>query len=91
MNVKALNEWRNKNKHLFFQFPDEWVAFNADKGIVDHHADLGQLVENLQTQGLTFKDFVLKYVNPHEIPRRMARILPIRIDGVRNHDKIRIA
>ncbi|MEY4905323.1 MAG: hypothetical protein RLZZ292_3138 [Bacteroidota bacterium] len=86
MDLKLVNTWKNKNRRLFFQFPDEWVAFTPEAGIIEHHTDLDSLIALLKAKGLTFNDFVLKFVNEYEIPSKMKRILPIRIRSVRRKE-----
>lgn len=73
MNAATVNSWKNKNRHLFFQFPEEWVAFTPDLGIIEHNADLDLLIDTLKIKGFTFKDFVMKFVHQSEVPIKPVR------------------
>jgi Aspartyl protease len=88
MDAQVVNSWKNKNKHLFFQFPEEWVAFTPELGIIEHNTDLDSLVDTLKSKGFTFKDFVMKFVHQSEVPMRPVRFLPLRIYGVRKKEWI---
>ena len=74
MDAQIVNSWKNKNKHLFFQFPEQWVAFTPELGIIEHNTDLYSLVDTLKSKGFTFKDFVIKFVHQSEIPVRPVRL-----------------
>jgi Aspartyl protease len=82
---QVVNNWRHKNKQLFYEYPDEWVAFTPEKGIIDHDTDLHQLVNRLKAISLTLTDFVLKFVHPSELPYKI-RIVPLRIFGIRKKE-----
>ncbi len=77
MNVQVVNKWRHENKHLFFQFPEKWVAYTPELGIIAHHDDVISLAEIIKEKGLVLKDCVLKFVHESELPYKMKRILPI--------------
>lgn len=86
MDAKVVNSWKNKNKHLFFEHPDEWVAFAPDLGVIEHNKDLDSLIDKLKAKGLTFKDYVLKFVHQSEVPVKPIRFAPVRIYGVRKKE-----
>lgn len=85
MDAKAINKWRQENKRLFYQFPDEWVAFSPKKGILAHNNSRRVVVESLITTGYARHEFIMEYIHPYEVIGTK-RILPIRIKSVKRHE-----
>jgi hypothetical protein len=54
--------------------------------VIEHNKDLDSLIDKLKAKGLTFKDFVLKFVHQSEVPVKPVRFAPVRIYGVRKKE-----
>jgi gag-polyprotein putative aspartyl protease len=85
MDTIKIDKWRNFNKHLFYQFPNEWVGYNSTEGILAHHSDRKEVVEKIISNGYRRQDFVMEYIHAEEVVMPI-RIRPIRIKMVKKHD-----
>jgi Aspartyl protease len=85
MNAQAKNKWRQENKHLFYKYASEWVAFSPEKGILAHNSSRKVVTETLLATGHSRLDYIMEYIHPYEVVRPK-RILPIRIKAVKRHE-----